>query len=304
MAGMFCDFAWSISGALAFESSAAKPSASGFFCSALVSIVTCCSMSCSVGGPSNVILAPSFWASSSAPFLTACQNWCWKPLETIAMYGCSPPPPLPPPADLLPESLSDPQAATASASPAAPTASHLLETMTPPLKLTEGAVAPSRLPHLSRALARHVGVDRDEDHRAEDHVLPLLRNRHDLQPVVEDRDDQGADDRADDRALAAGQRRAADDHGGDRLQLVAEPRAGLGGREPGRDHHAGQPREQPGERVDDQLPAAHADARQRRRLLVGADRVRVAPEDGLVEHDGRDHRGHGEHEHGVGEVHA
>ena len=26
-------------------------------------------------------------ASSSAPFFTACQNWCWNPLETIGMYG-------------------------------------------------------------------------------------------------------------------------------------------------------------------------------------------------------------------------
>ena len=37
--GMFCALAWSISGAAALESSAAKPIAAGFFWIALVSIV-------------------------------------------------------------------------------------------------------------------------------------------------------------------------------------------------------------------------------------------------------------------------
>ena len=128
MTGIFCALAWSISGALALESSAANPIAAGFFWIALVSIVTCCSMSCSVGGPSKVMRAPSAFASSSAPCLTACQNWCWKPLETIAMYGCSPPPPPVVEAPFSPP-LSDPQAATVRARPAATTASHLLATM-------------------------------------------------------------------------------------------------------------------------------------------------------------------------------
>ncbi len=35
----------------------------------------------------KLTVAPSVAASSSAPFLTACQNWCWKPFETIEMYG-------------------------------------------------------------------------------------------------------------------------------------------------------------------------------------------------------------------------
>src|SRR3954453_11074665 len=231
MTGIFCALAWSISGALALESSAAKPIAAGFFWIALVSIVTCCSMSCSVGGPSHVIFAPWALASSSAPCLPACQNWCWNPLETIAMYGSSPPPP--PPADALPPLVagsSSPHAATPSASPAATTANHFLPTMCSlPFSL--------RL-HSGAALARHVGVDGDEDHDPEDHVLPLLRDRHDLQSVVEDRDDQRADDRADDRAFAAGERRAADDHGRDRLQLVPDAGARLSRRQAGRDHHA------------------------------------------------------------------
>src|SRR3954454_16597307 len=123
-------------------------------------------MSCSVGGPSKVIFAPLALASSSAPFLTACQNWCWKPLDTIAMYGCSPPPPPPLGVDDEPVSLplSEPQAATPMASAAATTANHLLDLMT---------LSPC-CSCSARPLARHVGVDGDKDHDPEDHVLPFL----------------------------------------------------------------------------------------------------------------------------------
>ncbi len=128
--GMSCDCAWSISGALALESSAAKPMASGFLVSALVSIVICASMSCSVAGPSKVMRAPCFFASSSAPCLTACQNWCWKPLEMMAMYGWSPPPPplwRPPPPSSSPHAMTpsaSAEAATASRAPNVPVHAH------------------------------------------------------------------------------------------------------------------------------------------------------------------------------------
>ena len=102
--------------------------------------------------------------------------------------------------------------------------------------------------------AQHVDVDGDEDHAADDDGLPFLRDRHDPQAVGEHGDDERADDRADDRALAALQRRAADDHGGDRLELEAHARRRLGRAEPRRGEHAGDADEQAGERVDDDLP--------------------------------------------------
>src|SRR4051794_3081032 len=101
------------------------------------------------------------------------------------MYGVSPPLAA---AGVLPALAaglsSEPHAATPSAKPAVTTANHLLTTITP-----------SPLVTLDRALARHVGVHGDEDHDPENHVLPLLGDRHDLEPVVEHRDDQRADDR-------------------------------------------------------------------------------------------------------------
>src|SRR6478735_1190962 len=85
--GMLAALACSSSGAAAWESSAAKPSAAGFLARAWVSSSIWISTSASVGGPSKEICTPSLSASDSAPDLTACQNWCWKPLETMATSG-------------------------------------------------------------------------------------------------------------------------------------------------------------------------------------------------------------------------
>ena len=64
--------------------------ASGFFWSAFVSIVDLL-LDVLLGRRALERDAGAHLvASSSAPFLTACQNWCWKPLETMAMYGLSP----------------------------------------------------------------------------------------------------------------------------------------------------------------------------------------------------------------------
>lgn len=77
--------------------------ASGFFARALVSMVIWASTPASVAGPSKLLVAPSFAASCSAPFLTACQNRCWKHLDTIAMYGFLPAPPDEVPVPALPD---------------------------------------------------------------------------------------------------------------------------------------------------------------------------------------------------------
>ena len=71
--------------------------ASGWRSMAACSICSCESTSVSEAGPSNVMVTPSSFAFSSAPDLTACQNWCWKPFDTRAMSRSPspPPPPLP-----------------------------------------------------------------------------------------------------------------------------------------------------------------------------------------------------------------
>ena len=81
MTGMFSACAFFKSGMAALLSSAAKPIACGFFARSAESMSICLSTIASVSGPSKVILTLSALACSSAPAFTACQNWCWKPLE-------------------------------------------------------------------------------------------------------------------------------------------------------------------------------------------------------------------------------
>src|ERR1700730_14627167 len=86
MTGIFCAWAFCSSGIAALLSSAAKAMALGFLPSAVVSISICLSTIDSLSGPSNVMRTLKSVAALSEPALTACQNWCWKPLEMIAMY--------------------------------------------------------------------------------------------------------------------------------------------------------------------------------------------------------------------------
>jgi len=83
--GIFFALNCSSSGTAALLSSAAKQTAAGFLSSSAWSISSCLSTCDSFSGPSKLTFTPSSVALPSAPFLTACQNWCWKPFETIGM---------------------------------------------------------------------------------------------------------------------------------------------------------------------------------------------------------------------------
>ena len=85
MTGMLAALAFSSSGIKALESTAARQMAAGFLSSAVWNISTCLSTMASVSGPSNVMVTFRSVAACSAPFLTACQNWCWKPFEITGM---------------------------------------------------------------------------------------------------------------------------------------------------------------------------------------------------------------------------
>ena len=69
----------------ALESTAARQIAAGFLSSAVWNISTCLSTMASVSGPSKVMSTLKSLAAFSEPAFTACQNWCWKPLEMTGM---------------------------------------------------------------------------------------------------------------------------------------------------------------------------------------------------------------------------
>ena len=83
--GIFAACAFFSSGIAALLSSAAKPIAAGFLASAAESMSICLSTMASVSGPSKVTLTFKSLPACSAPCFTACQNWCWKPLDTSGM---------------------------------------------------------------------------------------------------------------------------------------------------------------------------------------------------------------------------
>src|SRR6478609_5871010 len=85
MTGMLASLACCRREPAALLSRAAKQTAAGLVLRAVCSMVSCLSTSDSVAGPLYVAVTPSLGASSSAPFLTACQNWCCSPFEMIAM---------------------------------------------------------------------------------------------------------------------------------------------------------------------------------------------------------------------------
>ena len=70
------------------------------------------------------------------------------------------------------------------------------------------------------------------------------------EPVGQEADDEGADQRAADGAAPAGQRRPADDDGGDRVELERLAGCGAADVELGGDDQARHRRAEPGDHVD------------------------------------------------------
>jgi hypothetical protein len=79
----------------------------------------------------------------------------------------------------------------------------------------------------SGRLAAHVEPDGDQDDDALDDELVEVGHRQHVHAVVDDPDDQRAEDGADHGADAAGERGSAEHHGGDGVQLVAHAGIGL-----------------------------------------------------------------------------
>ena len=101
-----------------------------------------------------------------------------------------------------------------------------------------------------------VGIDGEDDDQPGHHGLPFLRDRQDAQAVGQHAHDEGADDRAEYRARAAAQRRAADDDRGDRVELVALAERRLGRIEARGDQQPGDAADGAAQPVDRDLPAS------------------------------------------------
>ena len=137
-----------------------------------------------------------------------------------------------------------------------------------------------------------VGHDRDAEHKTQRDLLVERRDVEHDQRVVDQHQQQRAGRRADDASLAAVERHAADDRGGDRVELPAAADARVADADPPDHQHADQAGAGAADDVGQHQAAVDRDARQPGRLAVAADRVDLPADVGpLHQHPGqeRDH---------------
>src|SRR5579864_1549286 len=137
--------------------------------------------------------------------------------------------------------------------------------------------------HLSRrpACRPFVDADRDHDDEADHEFLNEGRNAHEDEPVAHHADDEHAENRAQNRSLASRKRCAANNGGGDHVELEAEAGpARLPARQEGEAQNSREPRERAHQDEGPDLHRIDIDARNARRLDAAADRENTKAEIG------------------------
>src|SRR5208337_4943471 len=129
-----------------------------------------------------------------------------------------------------------------------------------------------------------LAVDRQRDRDDEDYtvhgVLDVGADLHQYHPVVEDRDDEGAEYRIEGPAYASRERYAADRDGRHRGEHEVLARAGIRARQSGDEEDGRQGVDAAGDGEDRDLHPVNLDAGLPRECLVAADRVHVGSEPG------------------------
>src|SRR5579863_5265399 len=132
----------------------------------------------------------------------------------------------------------------------------------------------------------------DDDHHSDRDELPERLDVDEHQPILDDGDDEGAGDRAPDRAGAAEQAGAADDDRSDRVEQQRLARLRRAGGKAPSVHRTGEAAHDGGEHVDLDRQPLDVDAGAARRHLARPHRIHVLAEAGLredvVKHDACD----------------
>ena len=135
-----------------------------------------------------------------------------------------------------------------------------------------------------------VDQDGDEDDGSVDDFLHVRFNAGEVHAVVDDGNDEGSDERAEDPALATGQTGAANDYRRDDFQFHEVAGLGITGDVERRLHDAAEACKQPGERVDEHQHPFDRYAGKSSSLRVASNSVNVAADRGA----GHDHVGNRE----------
>src|SRR5689334_11706653 len=110
------------------------------------------------------------------------------------------------------------------------------------------------------SMLQPVNRDGDDNDPARDDLLPAGFEPELGAAVAQDGHDQRADERAEDAALSAGKARAADDDGGDDVQLIAHGGGGIALADVGELQHSSDAGEDGARDIDEDFGAVDGDA--------------------------------------------
>src|ERR1700688_635362 len=121
-------------------------------------------------------------------------------------------------------------------------------------------------------LVQHHGQD---DDRALDDQLPVKRNVHQSQSIIQDGDDQSSNQRAKDGSNSTHETCTAQDHRRDGIQLVADAQLTLGAVKTAGAHDTPKSREKPAYAIGKNQDQWYGNTGQSSRLRITADRIDV-----------------------------
>src|SRR5262249_7594436 len=137
---------------------------------------------------------------------------------------------------------------------------------------------------------------------AEDNLLSVALDAGEVHAVLDDGDDESADEGAEDFAGTTGEGRAANDHGGDDVELVHQAVGGRAAFELRGHHDAAEAGQRAADRIDEQEDALDADAGKAGGFRVAADGVDMAAEDGMSHQEMGGEIESGHQPYGIGEA--
>ncbi len=133
-----------------------------------------------------------------------------------------------------------------------------------------------------------IGHDRRNDDSAFHDVLEVRIQSDEREAARHDAENDCSNHCTGDSPDASRKARAADDGGGDRVELVRHAHSGLAARGARRRHHAAEPRQQSREGIDDDEMPLDPHAGHARRQRIRADGVRVFSVSRMAEQDVKD----------------
>src|SRR5215212_3438597 len=249
----------------------------------------CCACESASAASSSRNLTSSYLSAAAFAFFEIAPSQPWSvggtlaTIETGPLLVCELPSPLvvcAVAAEPLP-----PLSPSSSPHAAAPSASSIATASTVNRRKSDIVVLLLCRTYLSQSRLGSLEQHRPEDDRSLDHLLDLGREVQLGHQVEDERERQHPEEGAADRRPAAGQARAADHHGADRVELVEVAAHRRGAAEARAEQHRGDPGEQARERVDAEDDPPHRHAGDPRGIAVAADGDDLAPVACPVEQD-------------------